>query len=75
MILFHLTFIVFTAFRNCCILHGHVFVMCFQRISLLYMNGVVCTKLAIISVRNCIKGHFDPSDNKGGGHRLLFVLL
>ena len=30
------------------------------------MNSIVCTKLAIISVRNCIKGLFDHSDNKKG---------
>ena len=42
-------------------------VNCIGRLSLLDMNWIVCTKLTIISVRNCINGHFDPSDKKKGG--------
>ena len=39
------------------------------------MNWAVCTKLAIISVRNCIKGHFDPSDKKGGGTSVVICFV
>ena len=42
-------------------------VNCIGMLSLLDMNWIVCTKLIIISVRNCIKGHSDPSDKKKGG--------
>ena len=41
--------------------------VCTGRLSLLDMNWITCTKLTIISVRNCILGHFYPSDNKNGG--------
>ena len=42
-------------------------VNCIGRLSLLDMKWIVCTKITIISVRNCICGQFYPSDKKKGG--------